>query len=200
MWHLWVACRLGQRAPCWPCSACSRPTIDTEQVGPKRSQATREIERAQQQGEHKRGNSYATLSLALPLSLSRLLLSREAFRLRNDGSETRARPKWQRTTTKKHVGALGTCWPLQVAKKRVFLSLPPHTPFVPATFTFLGQEYIHLMRARVRFAWCATFAVGCSPSSCSPHRPQSPPPHCSTLLALQHWAFFGSLTRDFECP
>lgn len=64
-----------------------------------------------------------------------------------------------------------TCWSLQVAKKRVFLT-PKAARLRLLPFRGPGI-YIHLMHARVRFAWCATFAVGCSPPSslATPLRP-----------------------------
>lgn len=127
---------------------------------PRRDEGTsRERERVstREPESKKRGTlSFACLARTscLSLGLSRSLSCR-AFWLWNNGSETEQQT---RPTT------ASTCWSLQVAKKRVFL-----TSFTPAPGYLFGPGiYIHLMHARVRFAWCATFAVGCMGSSSWP--------------------------------
>lgn len=141
---------------------------------PRRDEGTsRERVSTREPESKKRGTlslSTAWLERAVSLSVS-LALSCRAFWLWNNGSETEQQT---RPTT------ASTCWSLQVAKKRVFLTSFTPAPAPAPGYLFGPGIYIHLMHARVRFAWCATFAVGCMGSSSWPCNVTLPPPR--TLL------------------
>lgn len=88
------------------------------------------------------------LSRLCSLSLSSLLLSCEAFRLRNDGSETKARLKWprRRATTRCCIGHLLAAAGGQ--KARVTYPFPPSLPLLPALPLGFWARNIYSLNAR----------------------------------------------------